>query len=51
VGGVVESLDALAAVVVADPPHEEGQAARGVVVERGDDLGDVERRLPELDQA
>ena len=37
-------------VVVADPADEEGQAAGRVVVQRGQHLGDVERRLAQGDE-
>jgi hypothetical protein len=38
-------------VVVAHPADEERQAAGSVVIEGGDDLGDVERGLAEIDEA
>jgi hypothetical protein len=44
-GGVLQPADAEPVVVVADPADEQGEAARGVVVEGVEDLGDVERRL------
>src|SRR4029453_1267054 len=47
---VVEPDDALAVVVVADPAHEQGQPARGVVVECGDHLVDHEGRLAQADE-
>ena len=50
-GGVVEARDPLAAVVVTDPAHEEGQSAGGVVVQGGEDLGDVEGLLTQGDEA
>ena len=41
---------ALAVVVVADRPDEQGHPAGGGVLDRGQHLGDVERRLADLDQ-
>ena len=50
-GAVVEPVDALAVVVVAHRADEQRQPAGGVVAERGDDLGDVERRLAQVHEA
>ena len=49
--GVVEAGDALSLVVVADPTDEQGQPAGGVVVERADDLGDIERGLTQIHES
>ena len=50
-GGVLEAGDALTAVVVADPPDEDGDPAGGLVVERREHLGHVERGVADVDQA
>ena len=50
VGGVLQPAYAVPVVVVADPADEERQPARGLVVERGDHLGDVQRGLAEVDE-
>ncbi|GLJ68135.1 hypothetical protein GCM10017579_21710 [Nocardioides luteus] len=49
-GLVVEAGHALAPVVVAYAPDEEGHATGGVVVEGVHHLGDIERRLPDVEE-
>jgi hypothetical protein len=51
VGGVVEAVDVTAAVVVAHPADEEGEAAGGLVVEGGHHLGDVQRGLAQVHES
>ena len=50
-GGVVERGDALAGVVVAHLPDEEGESPGAVVAEGVDDLGHVERGVPDGDES
>ena len=49
-GGVVEPEHALAVVVVAHPADEEREAARGLVVEGGDHLVDLQLGLAQVHQ-
>ena len=50
VRGVLQPVDLLAAVVVAHRADEQRQPASGLVGERGEHLGDVERRLADVDE-
>ena len=51
VGGVVETHDALVAVVVADPADEQGHPTAPVSLHARQHVGDVERGLLDLDEA